>query len=189
MKHLRYWYWQNVFSKDQIIELNNFIDNNYDSIEDKERGAKYDDGTYKKNTVVKQIIYKKVKSFSYLEDALQRAFYVATYDYGIQNTPINFFDSLLLNCYSENVKAKYDWHIDTAPINCNYEINLTLLMNLSMDNYEGGEFKIFDGEEIHIKEFDTPGTIIMFPSYINHKVTPVTRGERRSLTYFLSSVR
>ena len=33
--------------------------------------------------------------------------------------------------------------------------------------------------------FRTPGTVIAFKSYLLHEVTPVTKGERITLTYFI----
>jgi predicted 2-oxoglutarate/Fe(II)-dependent dioxygenase YbiX len=36
-----------------------------------------------------------------------------------------------------------------------------------------------------IKELNNSGNTIMFKSAINHKVTPVTKGERRTLAIFL----
>ena len=33
--------------------------------------------------------------------------------------------------------------------------------------------------------FINPGSAILFKSYLHHKVTPVTKGERKSLTYFM----
>ena len=41
------------------------------------------------------------------------------------------------------------------------------------------------GKETHLKELDKPGSALMFKSHILHKVTPVTKGERRTLTIFL----
>ena len=52
--------------------------------------------------------------------------------------------------------------------------------------YEGGQFKIMTASEPwHVKELDKPGNMIMFRSHILHKVEPVTKGERKTLTIFL----
>jgi len=45
--------------------------------------------------------------------------------------------------------------------------------------YEGGELQINTGQ-ILVPEKDK-GTVIIFPSYLLHRVTPVTKGTRRSL--------
>ena len=44
---------------------------------------------------------------------------------------------------------------------------------------------MFDGEPITIKE-NRPGSFIVFPSFIQHRVLPVTKGTRRSLVGWAS---
>jgi hypothetical protein len=94
-------------------------------------------------------------------------------------------DTLQYNVYG--VGGKYGWHIDagieshTGPVIAS-DIKLTCLLNLSEEPYEGGEFHtINDSGEIH--EF-TPGMGLIMNSLIAHQVTPVTKGERITLTYW-----
>lgn len=48
--------------------------------------------------------------------------------------------------------------------------------------YEGGEFEFPDDKEkFHVEDSKAQGTVIFFPSYINHGVKPVTKGTRYSL--------
>ena len=48
--------------------------------------------------------------------------------------------------------------------------------------YEGGEFEFPDDKEkFHVEDSKGQGTVIFFPSYINHGVKPVTKGTRYSL--------
>ena len=63
-------------------------------------------------------------------------------------------------------------HIDTK---------LTCLLNLSEETYEGGKFYTIGSNEV--VKFDS-GMAIIFNSMIAHKVTPVTKGERITLTYW-----
>ena len=66
------------------------------------------------------------------------------------------------------------------------KLSMTVLLN---DNYEGGEFQFaFYKEEkcgINTPEFNKIGSIIVFPSEIEHRVTPVTKGIRYSLVSWL----
>ena len=59
---------------------------------------------------------------------------------------------------------------------------MSILLN---NNYEGGEFQfaIYNKEkcEIHTPEFNKTGSVIVFPSDMEHRVTPVTKGTRYSL--------
>ena len=62
------------------------------------------------------------------------------------------------------------------------KLSMTVLLN---DNYEGGEFQFatYNKEkcEIDTPEFNKTGMIIMFPSDMEHRVAPVTKGIRYSL--------
>jgi PKHD-type hydroxylase len=46
------------------------------------------------------------------------------------------------------------------------------------DTYEGGEFEFIDGTKPDIKQ---RGSILVFPSFVEHRVTPITSGTRYSL--------
>jgi PKHD-type hydroxylase len=75
----------------------------------------------------------------------------------------------------------YDWHID-SDTNFAHEptvrkISMTLL--LSPDNeFEGGDLELMkEGQPAKLKQ----GHAIFFASFIRHRVTPVIRGNRKSL--------
>jgi len=55
------------------------------------------------------------------------------------------------------------------------KLSMTIVLN---EDYEGGEFEFFEDKNL-IKE--KMGTVIVFPSYMVHKVRPVTSGTRYSL--------
>ncbi len=88
-------------------------------------------------------------------------------------------DALNYNIYETN--DTYDWHIDARTEMC-MDIKLTCILNLSEEPYEGGEFLIRSQEERKIK-FDTGMGLIAHP-LVSHKVTPVTKGKRITLTYW-----
>ena len=62
------------------------------------------------------------------------------------------------------------------------KLSMTVLLN---DNYEGGDFQFtsYSKEECTISTPETggAGSIIVFPSHMEHRVTPVTKGIRYSL--------
>ena len=75
----------------------------------------------------------------------------------------------------------YDWHMD-SDVNMKHEppvrkISMTLL--LSPENqFEGGELELMaNGKRVKLKQ----GHAIIFASFLNHRVAPVTRGVRQSL--------
>ena len=62
------------------------------------------------------------------------------------------------------------------------KLSMTILLN---GNYQGGEFKFVHynklENEVETPDFKNAGSIIVFPSFIEHQVTPVTKGTRYSL--------
>ena len=90
--------------------------------------------------------------------------------------------------YKAKDKGFYDWHFDTFWANTSeYDRKLSVTIQLSdSDEYEGGDFKI-DPQYIppDNKELRKKGTILVFPSVIRHMVTPVTKGERKSLVAWI----
>jgi PKHD-type hydroxylase len=82
--------------------------------------------------------------------------------------------------YSADVKGHYDWHIDLGTGRFSRR-KLSLSVQLSDGtSYDGGDL------EFHLSGLDgvkmrQQGTLIAFPSFHEHRVTPVTRGERFSL--------
>ncbi len=89
----------------------------------------------------------------------------------------------------------YDWHVDIEEelpnINGKYlmrKLSMTIWLN-DPDEYEGGEFDLEVKGPHRGLRYDTfklsKGSIIIFPSYMWHRVRPVTSGERKSLvTWF-----
>ena len=73
----------------------------------------------------------------------------------------------------------FDWHMDLGDGELAYR-KLTTLVQLSRSgDYEGGRLEIFGNEE---HEAGTRrGTLLVYPSYVMHRVTEVTAGVRFSL--------
>ena len=89
-------------------------------------------------------------------------------------------DILNYNVYEEN--DEYEWHIDAVrKDHPGRDIKLTCLLNLSEEPYEGGKFHLINrNKEI---EF-TSGMGLVFNPLIAHKVTPVTKGKRITMSYW-----
>jgi PKHD-type hydroxylase len=87
--------------------------------------------------------------------------------------------------YDESYKGHYDWHVDLGEDESSKR-KISIVVQLSDPvEYEGGELQINYGGN-HVICDKTKGTIIMFPSYLLHRVTPVTKGIRRSLVLWVS---
>lgn len=82
----------------------------------------------------------------------------------------------------------YDWHADIGPgILSKRKISITVQLS-EADDYEGGNLELFRGGSM-----DGPflscerkaGCVVLFPSYMMHRVTPVTKGTRKSFVLWL----
>lgn len=83
-----------------------------------------------------------------------------------------------------DVNGHYQTHVDTFCLpNSNRTRKLTVLAFLN-DDFEGGKFYLDNGYEKIYPEQDK-GTVLVFPSFINHGVEPVTNGIRRSIVTWL----
>jgi PKHD-type hydroxylase len=88
--------------------------------------------------------------------------------------------------YNADVNAKYDWHIDTFWGNSKpFDRKISVVVQLSDPNdYEGGEFELDRAYEQPVG-FEERGSIFVFPSFLHHRVTPVTKGTRYSLVSWI----
>jgi len=82
--------------------------------------------------------------------------------------------------YSSEDEGHYDWHIDLGTGRFSRR-KLSLSVQLSAgDSYDGGDLE-FHMSGLDHESMRQQGTLIAFPSFHEHRVTPVTRGERFSL--------
>tara|TARA_A100001011_G_scaffold365913_1_gene418005 strand:+ start:66 stop:629 length:564 start_codon:yes stop_codon:yes gene_type:complete len=171
-----WWYWPKVFSHGDLLELHDIF-NKHSNEQAKDTPAK---------NVTKKINLQ-FTNWQYLKDKLyfleQEFLKVNRERFGCDIWPKYNNDVILLNEYNETDKGEYDWHIDSSN-NHICDLKFTMLINTSLNPYEGGEFKIFNGVETNIKELDNPGDVVVFKSFKYHKVTPVTKGKRHSLSIF-----
>ncbi len=91
--------------------------------------------------------------------------------------------------YKSTEKGKYDFHIDTGGNAPAIYRKLSLIVLLSdPDDYEGGDvlFQDYQGSDTEEMLYPkTKGTVLLFPSFLRHAVTPVTKGERKSLVLWV----
>jgi len=181
MTKFPYWYWKNVLNLKEIKKINNFIKNNYNYIEKEEVKARDNNNVIKKNNETLIINYKKIKNFIF--ELVEECYKINKNNFGyklwnFENNNCNY------NIYKSCNKSNYDWHIDVSN-NPYSDIKLTVLINLSEKKFEGGDFYLEQTNLIKVDELKEIGSMIMFKSFIRHKVTPITQGERKNLALFL----
>jgi len=86
-----------------------------------------------------------------------------------------------------NYKApsgKYGKHVDRLTNSIIRKLSISIQLT-DPKEYEGGELYIYEQEKGTLLD-KKQGTLIMFPSYVLHEVTPVTKGERNSLVTWVT---
>lgn len=98
-----------------------------------------------------------------------------------------FFEPAQLTMYSADRQEFYTWHIDGSLKDMNVvprKLSMTLLLN-DPSEFEGGQFQIKTESDNPITVEQKKGRAWFFPSYHLHRVTPVTRGVRKSLVLWV----
>jgi len=181
-----YCLWKNMLNYNQRVELDNILSTDYETQEPKNFGASDSLGNLKKSSNVFVSKYSKVKHI--LKDIFEEAIKINNFKFGYDLFEINSMDSINYNIYESQTSSQYDWHLDSSQT-IFYDVKLTLLINNSLDVYEGGNFFINSGNIYEIPDFSEPGSVLMIKSNLLHKVSPVTSGIRRSITSFLCGPR
>jgi PKHD-type hydroxylase len=140
---------------------------------------------------------------SWLKDMLWH--YVSISNLNNFNFDLTTLEPPQLSVYRAETNGHFSWHKDffwddVHRKNELYHRKLSISIQLSDANdYEGGDFEIdlgYDNRENHIDRYPgmkeqlrQKGTIIIFPSFIRHRVTPVTKGVRKSLVVWVDGPR
>lgn len=87
--------------------------------------------------------------------------------------------------YYDTVEGHYDWHQDIGPGPASLrKVSITVQLSDSID-YEGGDLELWQGGSSVIGAPRGGGVVVIFPSYLMHRVTRVTKGTRRSFVLWV----
>jgi predicted 2-oxoglutarate/Fe(II)-dependent dioxygenase YbiX len=89
--------------------------------------------------------------------------------------------------YDASDRGFYGWHTDFADLRPRRKISVSIQLSRSED-YDGGDLELMFATQPH-KIDRSRGTFIAFPSFMLHRVTPVTRGTRWSLVAWVLGTR
>ncbi|MHC0053712.1 2OG-Fe(II) oxygenase [Actibacterium sp. D379-3] len=93
-----------------------------------------------------------------------------------------FAESAQVACYDGARQGHFSWHSDIGDGPVARKRKLTMVVQLSQPGgYDGGVLELMPDSHIHAANRNC-GTATLFPSFVLHRVTPVTAGERFSLT-------
>lgn len=89
------------------------------------------------------------------------------------------FDSPSICKYEKG--GLFNWHIDATTNSSTRKLAFTMQLS-DPNDYEGGDLQFFDGDKTRLNlELRNKGTIIIFPSFVWHRITPITKGTRYAL--------
>lgn len=102
----------------------------------------------------------------------------------------SMFELIQFTEYHANEKGHYNWHQDIGSgAASGRKISVTVQLS-SPDEYEGGELNITRGGPYDLA-YTAPkkaGSVTIFPSYMLHRVTPVTKGIRKSFVLWVGGM-
>ena len=96
----------------------------------------------------------------------------------------SFQEDLQHATYDAEMKGHYDWHFDLGDEKASTRKLSVSVQLTDPSDYTGGTLEFM----IHRSTIIPPaarGTVVIFPSYLTHRITPVTSGIRKSLVCWL----
>ena len=178
-----FYYWKNVFDDKMIKDLTDMVYANYKFEKGKTGTEELGNVTDSYRTNNRDIAYINPQPHSkWLYDllfplALEANEKVFHFDIDIVTDSIHYV------IYPED-GGHLDWHMDVGAHGVNKrKLAMTVQLSDSSD-YEGGDFQIWMGGEDYLTVPREKGDVIVFPSFCMHRVTPITRGERRCLVFW-----
>lgn len=172
-----YYYFQNAFTENELIVLKKIGDATH-----KEKAGVTDQGTITDTrisevgwiapTIEAEWIYEKIQNFVIEANNTMWNFDISGYHDQLQYTTY----------YGGG--GHYDWHTDVGPNMANRKISVVCQLT-PPEQYTGGDLNINGGRGILTAPRDY-NTVIIFPSFVLHRVTPVITGTRTSLVTWLA---
>lgn len=174
MNHMNYYYFTDVFSKEEL-ELIRIIG---DKTPKQAATTVADEDSvvsdYRKSEIAwlddnseTRWIYEKIAELCKIANRTMWNFDIWGYQDSYQYT-VYYGDG-----------GHYDWHVDLGPGISNRKISVVLQLS-DPEEYDGGDLQMNPGGQI----LTVPkglGTICFFPSFMLHRVTPLNSGVRKSL--------
>jgi PKHD-type hydroxylase len=95
------------------------------------------------------------------------------------------YEPFQLGVYDAAVEGHYNWHIDSIKTIAPRKLSMVVLLS-DPSEFSGGELQVKTDSDQAVDLEMIKGRAWFFPSYTLHRVTPVTRGIRRSLVSWIS---
>lgn len=146
---------------------------------------------------------QKASTFNNGDDDVRRSKVRWVFDNGVSNLLYSYADEANRNVFNFDLLKPYDvqfteytagnlgfydWHHDVDwTSNRMYDRKLSVIIQLTdPSEYEGGDFLF---KEVSNPDFKAQGSVLVFPSYLTHMISPVTKGTRNSLVTWIEGPR
>jgi PKHD-type hydroxylase len=177
------YYFKNVFTDQMIQDLDQMVYFNYAFSKGRTGIAELGTDTDSYETNNRNIAYITPADHSqWLYELLfplaLEANQAFQFDIDIVTDPIHYV------IYPED-RGHLDWHTDIGAHSVNKR-KLAMTVQLSdPSEYEGGEFEIWTGGKDGFMTVPREkGDIVVFPTFLMHRVKPITRGQRKCLVFW-----
>ena len=98
--------------------------------------------------------------------------------------PCRAHENLQFLLYTASDQGFYDWHLDRGVYGSSAKRKLSMTVQLT-DGYEGGQLDVMTGRSF-VSLPKQAGVVSLFPSYMLHRVTPVTKGTREAIVLWFT---
>lgn len=165
---------ENLFSIDEIKEINKQAEK---FMFDAEQPGQAGEGKTSRVGIINWLPMAELLHpfISFIQESNKQFFGFDIYFY-LNNETLNY------NIYEEN--QAYDWHLDAADPGCRSDMKLTCVLNVSEEPYEGGELLIKGEKNETMEGWNEPGAAVIFHPTRLHKVNPITKGKRITISYW-----
>ena len=152
-----------------------------DIIESAQRQPEQDATIFASPEIVSKTRVSAIRWLSeqWLQDLLWQ--YVSKANVDVFNIEVGNKAEMQFTEYNSKQRGHYDWHHDVhwnGQADTDRKLSVTIQLS-DTSEYEGGDFE-FD-EVKTTADFRPKGTVLVFPSYLRHRVLPLTSGTRYSL--------
>jgi len=86
--------------------------------------------------------------------------------------------------YNGQEQAYFDWHVDQGFVEVPRKLSFSLQLSHG-SQYEGYDLQFHAGRLVETAPRER-GVVIAFPSYVLHRVTPITSGTRKSVVIWIT---
>lgn len=182
-----YYYFENSFSEEELKKIGELVNKYNNNLKDAiivnsdNKNIKNDiDNSYRSSKISwiplnnnSKWLYQKIGSFVNIANQ-------ELWDFDI----LGMTEMIQYGEYRSSENGHYDWHMDLGGDVINRKISVTIQLS-DPQEYEGGELQFMTSRKI-TNAPKGKGITVIFPSYFLHRVTPVTKGIRKSLVIWIT---